>query len=114
MIAGEPPRSPISKNGASPWAPTRQRIAAFASGLVLCPLANAVSAAAQSGTCTLTSDKRNASASLCKLAEQQIGAVVVGASTIVRAKRDQILTLAARYGLPTMFPYVRTGLRILL
>jgi putative ABC transport system substrate-binding protein len=38
------------------------------------------------------------------LADQQIGAVVVGSSAIVRAKRDQILTLAARYGLPTMFP----------
>jgi putative ABC transport system substrate-binding protein len=39
------------------------------------------------------------------LAEQQVGAVVVGANVIVRAKHDQILTLAARYGLPTMFPY---------
>jgi putative ABC transport system substrate-binding protein len=39
------------------------------------------------------------------LAEQQIGAVVVGASVTVRARRDQILTLAARYALPTMFPY---------
>jgi hypothetical protein len=39
------------------------------------------------------------------LIEQQIGAIVVTASVIVRAKRDQILTLAARYGLPTMFPY---------
>jgi putative ABC transport system substrate-binding protein len=38
-------------------------------------------------------------------AEQQIGAIVVGASLIVRAKRDQIVLLAARYGLPTMFPY---------
>jgi putative ABC transport system substrate-binding protein len=39
------------------------------------------------------------------LAEQQIGAIVVGPSGIVRAKRDQILTLAARYALPTMFPF---------
>jgi putative tryptophan/tyrosine transport system substrate-binding protein len=38
------------------------------------------------------------------LVEQQIGAIVVGTSVIVRAKRDQILTLAARFGLPTMFP----------
>jgi putative ABC transport system substrate-binding protein len=37
------------------------------------------------------------------LVEQQISAIVVGGSVIVRAKRDQILTLAARYGLPTMF-----------
>jgi putative tryptophan/tyrosine transport system substrate-binding protein len=46
------------------------------------------------------------------LVEQQIGAIVVGADVIVRAKRDQILTLAARYALPTMFPYgvdVRPG-----
>jgi putative ABC transport system substrate-binding protein len=46
------------------------------------------------------------------LAEQQIGAIAVGASVIVRAKHDQIVLLAARYGLPTMFPYgvdVRAG-----
>jgi putative tryptophan/tyrosine transport system substrate-binding protein len=40
------------------------------------------------------------------LVEQQIGAIVVGTDEIVRPKRDQILTLAARYGLPTMFPDV--------
>jgi putative ABC transport system substrate-binding protein len=38
------------------------------------------------------------------LAEQQTGAIVAGTSVIVRAKRDQILLLAARFGLPTMFP----------
>jgi putative ABC transport system substrate-binding protein len=46
------------------------------------------------------------------LVEQQIGAVLVGTSVILRAKRDQIVLLAARYGLPTMFGYVpdvRTG-----
>jgi putative tryptophan/tyrosine transport system substrate-binding protein len=37
------------------------------------------------------------------LAEQQIGAVVAGTSVIVRAKRDQIVLLAARFVLPTMF-----------
>jgi hypothetical protein len=37
--------------------------------------------------------------------DQQIGAIAVGASWIVRAKHDQIVLLAARYGLPTMFPY---------
>jgi putative ABC transport system substrate-binding protein len=41
------------------------------------------------------------------LVEQQIGAIVVSGSVIVRAKRDQILTLAARYGLPTMFSFSR-------
>jgi putative ABC transport system substrate-binding protein len=46
------------------------------------------------------------------LAEQQIGAIMVGPSAIVRGKRDQIVLLAARYVLPTMFPYgfdVRAG-----
>ena len=46
------------------------------------------------------------------LAEQQIGAVVVGASQTLLAKLDQILLLAARFALPTMFPYdidVRAG-----
>jgi putative ABC transport system substrate-binding protein len=37
------------------------------------------------------------------LIEQQIGAIMVGSSVIVRAKRDQIVLLAARYALPTMF-----------
>jgi putative ABC transport system substrate-binding protein len=41
------------------------------------------------------------------LAEQQIGAIMVGTSVIVTAKRDQILTLAARFEVPAMFPYVR-------
>jgi putative ABC transport system substrate-binding protein len=39
-------------------------------------------------------------------ADQQIGAVVMGAYVAVRAKRDQIVLLAARYTLPTMFPDV--------
>jgi putative tryptophan/tyrosine transport system substrate-binding protein len=38
------------------------------------------------------------------LVEQQIGTIVVGPSSIVGAKRDQITTLAARFALPTMFP----------
>jgi putative ABC transport system substrate-binding protein len=43
---------------------------------------------------------------------QQIGAVVVGASLTLLAKLDQILLLAARFALPTMFhavPAVRAG-----
>ena len=46
------------------------------------------------------------------LVEQQIGAVVVGTDVIVSAKPDQIVLLAARDGLPTMFAYaadVRAG-----
>jgi putative ABC transport system substrate-binding protein len=46
------------------------------------------------------------------LAEQQIGAIVVGTAAIVRGKRDQIVLLAARFALPTMFasaPDVRAG-----
>jgi putative ABC transport system substrate-binding protein len=38
-----------------------------------------------------------------KLIEQQAGAIVVGASVILTANRDQILSLAARFALPTMF-----------
>jgi putative tryptophan/tyrosine transport system substrate-binding protein len=37
------------------------------------------------------------------LVEQQIGAIVVGGGVVLRAKRDQIVLLAARFGLPTMF-----------
>jgi putative tryptophan/tyrosine transport system substrate-binding protein len=40
------------------------------------------------------------------LVEQQIGAIVVGTSAILLAKRDQIRTLAARFALPAMFSYV--------
>jgi putative ABC transport system substrate-binding protein len=40
------------------------------------------------------------------LVEQQIGAIVVGTSVFVRAKHDQIVLLAARFALPTMFAYV--------
>jgi putative tryptophan/tyrosine transport system substrate-binding protein len=37
------------------------------------------------------------------LVEHQAGAVLVGSSVIVAAKRDQILSHAARFALPTMF-----------
>ena len=37
------------------------------------------------------------------LVEHQIGAIVVGGGQNVYAKRDQILSLAARFVLPTMF-----------
>ena len=37
------------------------------------------------------------------LVERQIGAIVVGTSRIVRSKRDQIVLLAARFALPSMF-----------
>jgi putative ABC transport system substrate-binding protein len=46
------------------------------------------------------------------IAEQQIGAIVLGTSARLRARRDQIVLLAARYALPTMFPFgfdVRAG-----
>jgi putative ABC transport system substrate-binding protein len=40
------------------------------------------------------------------LVEQRAGAVLIGASTtILTAKRDQIVSLAARFALPTMFFY---------
>jgi putative tryptophan/tyrosine transport system substrate-binding protein len=39
------------------------------------------------------------------LVEQRASAIVVGGSVIVGAKRDQILSLAARFALPTMFEF---------
>jgi putative ABC transport system substrate-binding protein len=49
---------------------------------------------------------------LATLVEHHAGAIVVGASVALRPKRDQILSLAARFGLPTMFavsPAAREG-----
>jgi putative tryptophan/tyrosine transport system substrate-binding protein len=46
------------------------------------------------------------------LVEQQVGAALVGAPAFVNAMRDQIISLAARFGLPTMFlssPDARAG-----
>ena len=46
------------------------------------------------------------------LVERQIGAIVVGTSVYIHAQHDQIVLLAARYALPTMFaraPDVRAG-----
>jgi putative tryptophan/tyrosine transport system substrate-binding protein len=40
------------------------------------------------------------------LVEHQAGAIMVGADVTVRAKRDQILSLAARFALPTMFAFI--------
>ena len=37
------------------------------------------------------------------LVEQQVGAVLVGGGAVLNAKRDQILSHAARFALPTMF-----------
>src|SRR5262249_5562949 len=37
------------------------------------------------------------------LVEQQAGAILVGVSAVLYARRDQILSLAARFALPTMF-----------
>jgi putative tryptophan/tyrosine transport system substrate-binding protein len=39
------------------------------------------------------------------LVERQVGAIVVGGGVIVGGKSDQILSLAARFALPTMFAY---------
>ena len=41
------------------------------------------------------------------LVEHQAGAVLMGASSILIAKRDQILSHAARFVLPTMFGFSR-------
>jgi putative ABC transport system substrate-binding protein len=44
-------------------------------------------------------------AAFATLVEQRAGAVLVGGSLIVDAKRDQILSHAARFALPTMFAF---------
>jgi len=41
------------------------------------------------------------------LVEQQAGAVIVGTTVVEGAKRDQILSPAARFALPTMFALSR-------
>jgi len=44
-------------------------------------------------------------AAFTTLVEQQAGAVFVGAGAILAPRYDQIISLAARYALPTMFAY---------
>jgi putative ABC transport system substrate-binding protein len=44
-----------------------------------------------------------ADSEIATLVERQAGAILVGSSVIVTAKRDQILSHAARFALPTMF-----------
>src|SRR5262249_15190136 len=44
-----------------------------------------------------------AESEIATLVERQAGAILVGGSAIVAAKRDQILSHAARFALPTMF-----------
>jgi putative tryptophan/tyrosine transport system substrate-binding protein len=52
----------------------------------------------------ITTDAEVAAA-FATLVEQQAGAILVGGSVIVDAKRDQILWHTARFALPTMFAY---------
>jgi putative ABC transport system substrate-binding protein len=52
----------------------------------------------------ITTDAEVALAS-ATLTEQRAGAILVSASPIVDAKRDQILSHAARFAIPTMFAY---------
>jgi putative ABC transport system substrate-binding protein len=47
-------------------------------------------------------------AAFAALVEQQAGAVLVGSSTQLTPRTDQIISLAARYTLPTMFVYDST------
>jgi putative ABC transport system substrate-binding protein len=46
-------------------------------------------------------------AAFATLVEHQAGAVLVGGSVTLQAKRDQILSHAARFALPTMFAFSR-------
>jgi putative ABC transport system substrate-binding protein len=58
------------------------------------------------------SNEREIDSSFATIAERQIGALVVTADGFLISRRDQIVTLAARYAVPTMYPlsqYVAAG-----
>jgi len=58
------------------------------------------------------SNEREIDSSFATFAERQIGALVVTADGFLISRRDQIVTLAARYAVPTMYPlsqYVAAG-----
>jgi putative ABC transport system substrate-binding protein len=52
----------------------------------------------------VTTDSENVAA-FTTLVERQAGAVLVGGSALLVPRYDQIMSLAARYALPTMFVY---------
>jgi putative ABC transport system substrate-binding protein len=57
-------------------------------------------------------NERELDTSFAKMAEQRIGALVVTADGFLIGRQDQIVALAARYALPTMYPlgqYVHAG-----
>jgi putative ABC transport system substrate-binding protein len=57
-------------------------------------------------------NERELDTSFAKMAEQRIGALVVTADGYLIGRQDQIVALAARYALPTMYPlgqYVHAG-----
>ena len=73
---------------------------------------NAQSAAGTLGLRLLLSDATTESdiaAAFTTLVEQQAGAVFVGAGAQLVPRYDQIISLAARYALPTMFAYDLAG-----
>jgi putative tryptophan/tyrosine transport system substrate-binding protein len=58
------------------------------------------------------SNEREIDSSFATIAERQIGALVVTADGFLISRRDQIVTLAAGYAVPTMYPlsqYVASG-----
>jgi putative ABC transport system substrate-binding protein len=58
------------------------------------------------------SNEREIESSFATRAERQIGALIVTADGFLISRRDQIVTLAARYAVPTMYPlsqYVAAG-----
>jgi putative ABC transport system substrate-binding protein len=58
------------------------------------------------------SNEREIESSFATIAERQIGALIVAADGFLISRRDQIVTLAARYAVPTMYPlsqYVAAG-----
>src|SRR5262249_21385890 len=44
-------------------------------------------------------------AAFTTLSQQRVGAVLVGLSTLYNRRTEQLAVLAARYGLPAIFPY---------
>jgi putative tryptophan/tyrosine transport system substrate-binding protein len=51
-------------------------------------------------------DKETISSAFAALAHQKAGALLVGGSVTLNSARDQIILLAARYAIPTMYTYV--------
>jgi putative tryptophan/tyrosine transport system substrate-binding protein len=84
----------------------------FLSGAAGIPYNQSESRAAQSAASLLGlsalllhagADKETLSAAFAALAQRKVGALLVGSSVTLNSARDQIISLAARYAVPTMY-----------